>query len=289
MIYTIQNEFLTVGINSLGAEKEFITSNKNVSYLRKRDEYWDSIAPLLFPNVGRLKEGYTFINNERYELELHGFARKQEFEVLHQKKDEITLFNSHSKETLKHYPFEYKLFVTYTLKNKTLTTKIRIVNHSMKDMPFNYGGHPGFRVPLYDNERFEDYEIHFEKPETFHSPTVEKDGTLNFDNPHWQFNKLEKLQLDYRYFTIDAIVIPRVQSNEVSLVNKEGKGIRFSFADFVSLALWTKPNASFICLEPWIGYADLYVTDHLFSKKDNIINLEPLKDFTASYAITILD
>ena len=55
------------------------------------------------------------------------------------------------------------------------------------------------------------------------------------------------------------------------------------------LAIWTKPNAPFVCLEPWYGHADLYNSDYDFYKKKNLIILPPQKSFTTHYDITILD
>ena len=51
------------------------------------------------------------------------------------------------------------------------------------------------------------------------------------------------------------------------LVNKDNKGIKFDFLGFPSLAIWTKPNAPFVCLEPWIGYADHSDSNYQFIEK----------------------
>ena len=82
-----------------------------------------------------------------------------------------------------------------------------------------------------------------------------ENGTLNFVDTI-KYEKVKELQLNYKYFEIDAIVNPKVKSQSVKLVNKDNKGIKFDFKGFPSLAIWTKPNAPFVCLEPWIGYAD---------------------------------
>ena len=96
----------------------------------------------------------------------------------------------------------------------------------------------------------------FEKTENFDAPTVKLDnGTLDFVNTI-KYSNIDEIKLNYKYFEIDAIVIPNVKSQSVKLVNKEDKGIKFDFKGFPSLAIWTKPNAPFVCLEPWIGRAD---------------------------------
>lgn len=289
MEFSIKNEFLELCVLSHGAEKKSLISNEGINYLRDKDEFWNRRAPLLFPIVGKLRDLKTFINNKEYHMNQHGFLRDQEFELYEKKDNEITLVNKYNEDTLKMFPFEYKVYVTYTLKGKSLDTCVKVVNEDWQVIPFNYGGHPGFRCPLYAGECFEDYSVKFEKTENFDAPLVVlENGTLDFDNTV-PYRNIDEIKLDYKYFETDAIVIPSVKSKSVKLVNKEGKGIKFDFKDFPSLAIWTKPNAPFVCLEPWIGYADKYNSNYQFIEKDNIIFLNPGEEFSATYSITILD
>jgi galactose mutarotase-like enzyme len=289
MNHIIQNEYLTLTVSSRGAEKQTLVSNKKVHYLRSKDALWDRTAPFLFPNVGRLRDGLTFINGVEYHLPQHGFLRDQEFEVLKSEKSEISLINVYNEETLKLFPFKYKAIITYSLKKKTLRTSVTIVNEDKEDLFFNFGGHPGFICPLYEGEKFEDYKIVFEKAENFSAPSVEANGTLNYNTPSGTYTNLKELPLDYKYFETDAIVIPRVRSKKVSLLNAKHQGIEFKYPDFITLAIWTKPNAGFVCLEPWIGHADRCDGNHQFISKDNIITLKQLEEFKIYYDITILD
>lgn len=288
MEFRIKNDFMELTVLSKGAEKKSLICEER-EYIRQSDQVWNRQAPFLFPNVGRLNDNWTIINGKRYELPQHGFLRDEEFEVLHQLEDEISLVNVYNEQTLEKYPFKYKVIVTYSLKNKTLRTKVNIFNEDELNMPFNFGGHPGFNVPLYENEKFEDYKVVFNKTESFTAPSVTNKGTLNFVNPSMTFTSLDELNLKYDYFETDAIVIPRVKSDSVKLINKLGKGIEFSFPKFVSLALWTRPGAKFLCLEPWVGYADRHDSQNYFIEKDNIVTLSPLDDFSIYYDITILN
>ncbi len=290
MEYKISNEFLELIVSSHGAEKQALyCKTNNINYLRDIDKYWNRRAPLLFPIVGKLRDLKTNINNREYSMNQHGFVRDQEFELFSQKESELILVNSYSEETLKIYPFKYKVYVKYTLDQKTLHTEFKVVNEDYQVIPFNYGGHPGFRCPLYPNETFEDYSIEFEKVENFDAPRVVlENGTLDFDNTI-SYRDIKKLQLNYQYFEIDAIVIPKVKSQSVKLINKHNKGIKFDFHGFPSLAIWTKPNAPFVCLEPWIGYADKYNSNYQFIEKDNMQFLNPEEEFKVTYSITVLD
>ena len=290
MEFKISNKYLELTVSSHGAEKQTLISKEtNINYLRDVDKYWNRKAPLLFPIVGKLRDLKTFINNKEYSMNQHGFVRDQEFELYSQSESELVLVNKFNEETLKKYPFEYQVFVKYTLVEKTLYTEFIVQNLDYQVIPFNYGGHPGFRLPLYENETFEDYSVKFEKTENFDAPTVNlENGTLNFDKTI-PYKNIDEIKLDYKYFEIDAIVIPEVKSQSVKLVNKDNKGIKFDFLGFPSLAIWTKPNAPFVCLEPWIGYADHSDSNYQFIEKDNMQFLNPGETFSATYAITILD
>lgn len=289
MEFKIKNEFLELTVSSHGAEKQSLVSSDGINYLRDIDQYWNRKAPLLFPIVGKLLHLKTYINNKEYHMNQHGFLRDQEFELYEQKENEITLVNTYNEETLKMYPFEYKVYVTYTLNGKSVETKLTVENNDCQVIPFNYGGHPGFRCPLYKGEAFEDYSVIFEKEENFDAPLViPQTGTLDFDHTV-KYSNIKDLKLEYKYFETDAIVIPKIKSRSVKLVNKDNKGIKFDFNGFSTLAIWTKPNAPFVCLEPWIGYADKYNSNYQFIEKDDIIFLNQNDTFTVAYSITILD
>ncbi len=290
MEFKISNKYLELTVSSHGAEKQSIISKEtNISYLRDVDKYWNRKAPLLFPIVGKLRDLKTFINNKEYSMNQHGFVRDQEFELYSQTESELVLVNKFNEETLKKYPFEYQVFVKYTLVEKSVYTEFIVKNLDYQVIPFNYGGHPGFKLPLYENETFEDYSVKFEKEENFDAPTVDMTtGTLNFKDTI-SYKNINEINLNYKYFEIDAIVIPEVKSQSVKLVNKDNKGVKFDFLGFPSLAIWTKPNAPFVCLEPWIGYADHNDSNYQFIEKDNMQFLNPGETFSATYVITVLE
>lgn len=292
MEYQIKNENLKATFRSLGAELISLKNNNNIEYIWQRDpKYWNRCAPVLFPIVGNLRDKQTIINDEVYHMSIHGFLRDQEFELLQQTPNEISFVNTYNNDTLKLYPFKYKVIITYTLNASTIKTNYKVINENESELPFNIGGHPAFNCPIYPKDKFNDYTIFFSEPETFISPKVESNGTLNFDQIGRVYTNLEKLELDRTIFNIDTIVIPRVKSKSVKLLNRENKGIKFNFPNFISFAIWTPSDkeAPFVCLEPWIGYGDRYDTDYQFLKKDNIINLKSFEEFNVYYEIEIIE
>ncbi|MBP6904423.1 MAG: aldose 1-epimerase family protein [Bacilli bacterium] len=289
--YQLENEEVIVKIASIGAElKSFQTKNKIEYIWNANPKYWNFSAPFLFPIVGTLRDKKTVIDNKEYFIKQHGLLRHQKFLVVKHTSDYILLKNEYSDETLSVYPFKYQAFVEYKLKTKTLTTKITIVNVDHRSIVFNLGGHPGFNCPIYQGESFSDYTLFFSEPETFSSPKVTKEATLNFSEPVLNFSNLTVLPLEKKMFEIDTIIIPRVKSKSVSLLNREKKGLKFSFDNFKTLAIWTPTNeAPFICLEPWIGYNDHHDSDYNFYNKDDLIRLAVNEEISVAYQMEIID
>lgn len=287
MEYSLKYDNLEVVVNSHGAELEHIYCN-GIDYMRKRDEFWNRKSPVLFPIVGKLRDLKTFIDGNEYHMNQHGFARDMEFDLKEKEENKLVFSCMFNEETLKMYPYKFELLIEYIINDKNLDVVYKVKNIDEKEIYFNIGGHPGFNLPIYEGEKFDDYSVVFEGVESWNAPTVSSNGTLNFIETI-EYKDLSRIDLNYKYFEIDAIVIPGIKSRKVKLVNKDNKGIEFSYNGFNTLAIWTKPNAPFVCLEPWKGYADHSDSDYDFKKKDDIVCLKKNELYQASFSVNILD
>lgn len=290
MLYTIKNNYLQVEISDLGAEI------KSIKYLGKdylhdsNPKFWGRSAPLLWPNIGTIKNGEAKIDGISYPMKKHGFLRDTLTKMhLHEKSKIVFEVNS-NEDTLKLYPYEFKILITYELIDSTIKSNLEFFNLSNKDMPFNLGLHPAFRIPLNDNEKFEDYKIIFNEKGTYEMPTVNlNDGTIDYDNRCRTFTDLEVLPLNYSDYDYDALVFENIKATEVTLTNNTSShGIKFNFKEFPMLGIWT-PNTSkapFICIEPWIGCADAPTSNGDFMTKRDLIIVKPNNSKLISYQIT---
>ena len=286
MLYKLSNDSLLLEVNNHGAEVNKLIID-GVSIIRTKDEVWGRSAPFLFPIVGCLKDGYTIINGKEYHITKHGFLRDHDLKLLSKSNNSLEFIDKYSDESLKMFPFKYEAYIKYELLNKAVKTTIKIKNVDEVAFSYNIGGHPGFNCPLFDNEAFEDYRIVFEKSETFDAPLLAND-LLDFSKPVHSFNNIKEINLDYKYFIPDALVLKNVKSKVVSLLNKEGKGIRFSYDGFQTIAFWTKPKNKYLCIEPWNGYDDLVSSNHIFSQKAELIEIMPGEEKEVSYTIELI-
>ena len=289
-IITLKNKQLTAQIALKGAELRAF-SFRNTPFLHDANPiYWNRVAPYLFPNVGALKNGQTTINGQIYTFPKHGFLRDREFELISQSVESVELKCSANENTLKMYPFAFTVTIKYHLTPQGLSCEIFIKNQTLgKIMPFNFGLHPAFRVPLQDNTAFEEYQIIFEERETAELPTVDLNtGLIDETKVYRTYSNLKVLQLNYNDYQNDALIFSDVKSKSLTLKHqKQNIGIKFSFIPFPTIAIWT-PNhikAPFIALEPWIGQADSPQSTGVFETKKDLIFLEPDEVFVIKYVL----
>ena len=74
MTHLVQNEFLTIRINSKGAELNSMKSGEKEFIWNGNPEFWGKHSPVLFPIVGSLKNNVYSYQDKEYSLKRHGFA-----------------------------------------------------------------------------------------------------------------------------------------------------------------------------------------------------------------------
>lgn len=286
---SLANDKIKIEVADRGAELKSLNCD-GVEYIWYSDpKYWEYCSPFLFPVVGTLKDKKTIIDGKEYQIRQHGLIRYRDFKYLETSNDKLSFEFVSDDETKESYPYKFQVNVNYYLREYELKAEIIIKNLDKKDMLFCLGGHPAFNVPLYKGEKFTDYRVVFSEEESFDSPKVMPNATLNFDEPVLKYRALKELPLKKEIFSIDTIINTKVKSKSVMLLNKENKGLKFSYPKFKTLAIWTPFNdAPFVCLEPWIGYNDRYDTLGYFKDKDDVVSLEPDKEFKVEFMIEVI-
>ena len=289
MLCKIENEFLSVEINSLGAELFSIKSVKSgIEYLwQGNPEFWKSRATVLFPVCGRIFGGYYTYNNEKFEMPIHGFSKLFGFSVNKESDTQISFTLISSEETKKYYPFDFSFTLKYALKGNALINEFIVNNTGDKELIFSYGGHPGFNVPFNNGEKFTDYYLEFSENEL--EKLVFSDTCFNTGKTLKLALDGNKLNLSHDLFDNDAIFI-KTSVGTVKLKSAKAKNyVEVSYKDMTCLGLWHKPKskAPYVCIEPWHGVpSNDGIIDDLETKLD-IICLAKNKTYQNFYTIKI--
>ncbi|RKS53491.1 galactose mutarotase-like enzyme [Gillisia mitskevichiae] len=289
-IHRLENELLSVGIKSIGAELCSIVNKLNgKEYIWQGDPaFWASHAPVLFPIIGALKNDTYFFEGKEYHLPKHGFFRNNEAVTLkRQAKDHLTFSLKYSEDTLTNYPFKFEMEISFTLKEKTLEVKHTVFNLDDKPIYFSIGGHPAFNAPIFPGETYEDYYLEFDQDMELQSATLSEGGLISSVSKSVLENE-NKIHLKKDLFKNDALIFQDIPSKEVSLNSKNsGRILTVNYTDFKNLGIWAKPNAPYVCIEPWLGIADLENTDQDLKNKKGINKLMPTQIFSATNSIKI--
>ena len=289
-MYILKNDQLEIGIQHNGAELCSIKNlENNKEYMWQADpEIWGSHAPNLFPVIGALKGNQIKYEGKFYDMPRHGFIRHNEnLEVKNQTETSITFSIKSNEELRKIYPFEFEFELSFTLKDKSVEVNHLVKNMDTKSIYFQIGGHPAFNAPLFEGETYEDYYLEFDQDLTLETYLLGESGLVS-DNTKTIIENSDRIQLTKDLFNNDALIFKNITSKNVSLKSKNhGSILSVSYDDFKNLGVWAKPGAPYVCIEPWLGIADVESTDQNFKTKEGIIELETGIEYSATYSITI--
>lgn len=287
MLYRVDNGILEAVIESKGAElKNLKLMEENEEFMWGGDpEYWGKTSPVLFPFVGGVKEdGYTY-KGIRYKGSKHGFARDNEFEVVEHEKGKIVFKLSSTEETLRHYPFEFDFFMTYSFEGQELIIDYKVVNKTKGEMYFSLGAHPAFATPTDEDIKFSDYYLEFEKEEEAKTYTL--DG-MYISNKKVEYLEGRKIPLKNDTFIDDAIMFEGLASKTVSLKNTKNKrSVKMDYTGFLIIAFWNVPGADYVCIEPWCGIADFVDSNGKLEEKYGIERLDEDMEFSKVLRIQV--
>lgn len=248
--------------------------------------YWKRHFPVLFPIVGKLKRNQTIINGKNYEIFQHGFARDMEYEAVTKLDNFHSYVLKSNKSTLVRYPFDFELYNTYRMDSNSLTTIYKVINTGKTNMPFCIGGHPAFKIDP-EEMRKGNYYLEFESDEEKIHFLYLVDGLIGTGYAKNIMVDKRRIMLGPDSFKNDAIIMKGITSSRVSLKHKykENPILTLEFSDFPYLGVWSKPNAPFICLEPWHGVSDAIKSTGIFAEKTDMILLRPGQSYECRYTV----
>lgn len=282
-----------MGLGDLEAEVSALGAELRVLRHRRSDLLWDGgplwprRAPLLFPIVGGLKGDILRHGGREFPLPRHGFARDRAFAWIERTPTACVLELTDDAATRAAYPFTFRLRVRYGIQHGSLRTELNLTNPGGSPLPASLGGHPAFRWPLAPGIPKAAHRVVFAEAEPDPIRRLDTRGLLD-PAPRPAPLRGRTLDLHEDLFTADALIFDRLRSRSLRFEAEGGPSIEVAWEGFPHLGLWAKPDPgpTFLCLEPWQGFASPSDWDGEIADKPGIALLAPGETRTWSYTLT---
>ncbi|RWM27763.1 aldose 1-epimerase family protein [Mesorhizobium sp.] len=281
---TLHGDGISATIVGQGAELVSLRDVEGTELLWQAGPAWRRQSPILFPIVGRLKDDQLSHGGQNYPMTQHGFARDRRFAWAEQGPSSCTLVLTDDAGTRAHYPFPFRLAVSYNLAPRQLGVTFEVTNTGDEVLPASVGAHPAFNWPLLPELAKEAYRLTFADDEPAPIRRL-KDGLL-LPAPQPTPISGKTLTLAEKLFDDDAVILDRPASASVRYAAERGPAIEMSWQGFNELGIWSKPGgAPFLCIEPWHGTASPIDFDGEFADKPGVMLIPPGAKRTLSYQI----
>lgn len=254
MDYTLENAYLKVTVTSDGAQvKSVIRKSDSVEHMWNADpEVWGKHAPVMFPYTGRLKDGILEIKGKQYTGKCHGFASVYQHSLVYHNKETLVLQLTENEETLKIWPFRFRLLSAFTLEADTLRHTLTVENRDEESFTFGIGFHPGFAIPFDEKHTATDYELRFSNMESPICLGFSSRGLAN-GTCYYLGKNIQTIAVDDQLFANDSHCMLNISSKTLGLYEKDsGRAVVCKIENFPYVLIWSKPGMpKFVCIEPW--------------------------------------
>jgi galactose mutarotase-like enzyme len=290
MLHTIANDKITFVSDSYNIDPKILRFNdSDENYLAQDPPLSPPVTAICFPLLGTVPGGTYFVDGKEYAMGMHGFAHTSDFKAAEKDPRRIVYEITDDENTLKQFPYKFRLQVVYSVEGESLLTCYRVKNLDKKEMFFNVGGHPRYACPVGQGAAFEDYYLEFEKSESI-SNIVKSFGPLSiiekFLSPDGR-----TLRLDYRMFEKGCFCFHPFNSGVIALKNiKNSRALTLKVKGVSHLQVWTKPDAPYLAIEPWYGSITSLPpkeSEKDWKNRQGILRLQPGEEYSAAYDAVI--
>ncbi len=279
MIHYIENDYLKIGVKEYGCELTSIVLKENgTEYLWQGDEkYWTGQSPILFPIVGRLIEDSYYLDGKKYSMPKHGFARKMPWSFGGSDESSMFFTLTQTEETLKLYPYNFTVKVTFSLESNSLKVTHEIKNENNGVMYASLGAHPAFNCSIGDR-------LVFSEKETLDTVRIDLVNSLRLPELIPVLKDEKVITITEDIFNEDALIFNGVKSDTLTLESdNHSRKVIFHLNNSPWLGIWAKPGAPYVCIEPWCGVNDSTEKKSDFSQKDGINAIPAGESFVYSW------
>lgn len=291
-ICEISNGKIMIAVDSRGAElKSLRRISDDLEYMWSGDPvYWGRVSPILFPQIGTMKNDEYRFEGKVYPMPKHGLCRDIEFKLVSQEASEIWFAVESNEETFKNYPFSFKLEQGYRLEEDKVKVMWRVENTSEKTMYFSIGGHPAFRCPIHESGKRAEYFFQFSDLDQIVSTQVDGQGLAIHERKEYKLDQ-GRLSITPDLFDQDALIMEDWQLKNISILTPDQKPYVTVSFDLPVVAVWSPAGveAPFICIEPWCGLCDYTDFSGTLEERKWGNKVEPGCQFTSGYDIEIYE
>jgi galactose mutarotase-like enzyme len=282
-VVAIQRGLVSARIDLAGAQ---LTSLCHAALEREliwqRDPaYWSDSAPNLFPIVGKLRTGSYDYAGRSYAMPKHGIVRHAPSKVGKQIAAEVRLDFSSNPTTRAHYPFDFVLEITFLLLENGLSIEYVVRNVGQTVMPASINYHPAFALDPSEGPLTR-YQIQFEPVADFKRFGLKDD--LMVPSPPDTASALP-INLSERLFDHDALIFAHLHADRIRLLGPRSTLMTMHTGGAPHVALWSKPGAPFVCIEPWYSLPDTAESPPDLFAKPGMRAVEPGSLFRTGYQI----
>lgn len=143
--------------------------------------------------------------------------------------------------------------------------------------------------PITEDIKLSDYVLEFPHELSLETNTILGSELLSFKKRKIPSDG-KLLSLSENLFDNDFLIFPDLNCEWVRLRKKdEAKGTKVHFKDYPHLALWSKPGADFLCIEPWLGLPDFEDESTLLTQKRAHQIIQPNETFSIDIVTEVED
>jgi len=240
-----------ITIAPLGAELRSLEAGGAQWLWHGDPTFWSGRSPALFPVIGRSPGNVIDIGGVSFPMLQHGFARTSVFDVVEAMETSARLRFTDSPETRMHYPFGFELELAYGLAENTVSIVATVRNTDTGPIPFQLGFHPAFVYPLPGAEGLVHRVLPAREDSTAYHRINNSDGLVE-GAPAYTSGPRGDVEIVPGMFDTGALVAPTGVGEAVRYTAGRA-AIDLELSGLPVFALWSKPGAPFLCLEPWSG------------------------------------
>lgn len=279
-VTTMQNILLSstrlqVEISPCGAELQSIRDSDGTGWLWHGDPaHWERRAPVLFPVIGASPGGQISIGGKFYKMPVHGFAWTSVFHVQEVTPISCCMRLEATQKSRVFFPFSFQFNVSFTLDEANLQVRAEVINLDDKAMPVCVGFHPAFPWPLPGCRADE---LHVCRLDQDVSPRVRRpdlNGLLLPDSDPSLFAG-GVLPVDHAQFERRAIVLEHCAGSTVHYGVPGKPGVEVATWGMPNLGIWSRPDAPFLCIEPWQGMPPFLGASAALEQRPGVATVPP--------------